>query len=443
MSLKIFFISDNRDNPNWGCRATSQELINIVDKYVGTEYQMKVVGASDIHNYRPYYHLKNMGFLDGMIHKLANHRRSTNKIVFFAQSVFNIFYSIIGPPIFFADSVPRNFSDMKHLAKLVSKRKILKKELDMIEWADLVICNGEGSVYGDERKGKYNLFLLYVAKKLFGKQTFMINHMFDPKSSDLIDISKEIYPSIDFIAFRDEVSLKKYNELDLEKRAVFIPDAAFNYGPSPDSIVQHILGNPQYIDTFWGGNNNWSGFKKPFVVLGGSSRLTKGGLPKGYSSKRSFLKLVEKIREIGVSVVLSQPCEGDTFMKKVALIAEAPLISIETPTQLAIDFVSGASCYISGRYHPMILSLVSGTPTIAMTSNSHKTKSLHDIVGLEDEPYFEIEHLEEQVGQIVERLKKIIAEEESYRDRISKKVVENRSLIDSHYSEAFQMIGKG
>ncbi len=288
----------------------------------------------------------------------------------------------------------------------------------MIEWADVVVANGEGAFYQDERKGKYILFLLYIAKKIFRKPVLLVNHMYDVKSENFTSLCKKIYPEIDDVVFRDFISLGIFQKSVPGVAAKAIPDAAFSFSPTGPEFARQLIAHPQLMDTYYGTPNVWKGFAKPFVILGGSSIVGKPFFTKNFDAVGFFSKLAQALTDEGIQVVLCVACLGDNFLKQVAARCHLPLIAVETPTQLAVDFMSQAGCFISGRYHPMILASVSGTPTIAFDSNSHKTRSLQELLDLGDQPYFELKDLERDIPKIVQHTKHILSNEPMLRKKI-------------------------
>ncbi|MBD0399846.1 polysaccharide pyruvyl transferase family protein [Flammeovirga sp. EKP202] len=433
---KIFLISDNRDDSNWGCRATSAALTDIIKKSISNQdVEFDTVGLKDIHFYQPYYHFKNIPLFDRIYNFYPGHSNVRWKKNI--KRLLAVIFSPLFKPFFYKDSVPHKATEVNTFVKLVKNKKILQKEVNAIMNADLVICNGEGSVYADERKGKYNLFLLYIAKTLFNKKVYMINHMFDPKSNDLIELSKFYYPHFDEIVFRDELSLKYFNDLNLNLKVSFLPDAAFIYHSSKSAFITEIsIHNKGYLDVFSGNKNYWENvdLSKDFVIIGGSSRLTKPGLPKGYNPILSFQLLIDELQRKGIQVVLSEPCLGDNFMRLLSSKNQLPILPVETPTQMAIDIMSLSKCYISGRYHPMILTMVSGTPVVAFTSNSHKTRSLQDFMGFENEPNFAVEYLDTEYVKVAEYVEYLISVEPVLRPKIKKKVDNIQKSILDFYS---------
>lgn len=425
--MKIFFVSDNRDHPNWGCRATSEALENLMRSIPGLDPEFKHVGVDDIHIVQPCSGVIKSRKILNLLAKISFMRKNPyHKLPkrMIANFIYFVLYPLFQRPFFCSDSIPNSESELEFFLQVFKNGGVLEKERDMVVWSDVVIANGEGAFYRNERKGKYILFLLYLAKVIYKKPVMLVNHMFDVKSEELLSLCQKIYPLLDKVVFRDHTSLQIFQKSVPGVAAEVAGDAAFSHAPTGKDFSRYLLQNPKIMDTYYGHANSWPvNFKRPFVIIGGSSIIFKPFFVKGYNAVEEFTHFVKAFQKENINVVIAMVCPGDKFLKEVAQMTGAPFVSVETSTQLAVDFFSEASCFISGRYHPMILASVSGTPTIAFDSNSHKTRSLHELLGLIDQPYFELKNLRADTPAIIKHVRSIIDHEQAIRAKILSNVL--------------------
>jgi polysaccharide pyruvyl transferase WcaK-like protein len=83
--------------------------------------------------------------------------------------------------------------------------------------------------------------------------------------------------------------------------------------------------------------------------------------------------------------------------------------------------LSKSEIFISGRWHASILCILSGTPILLWSADSHKTKGLYSLL---DYPYkfFQIDTLPLHVDEIVIQTKEILRDKKKIEETIAKKV---------------------
>ena len=165
-------------------------------------------------------------------------------------------------------------------------------------------------------------------------------------------------------------------------------------------------------------------FTKPYICVAGSSSV-------GLASKDSkriisvYSNLVRKIKDaFDYKVYLVEVCEGDAFLRDVAENTETDLVPIDTPIIAAAKILANAKVFISGRYHPGILASLGGTPCVFMSSNSHKTRSLQELLKYENIIEYPVLPSDEDCDQMIKAAKEKIEYGENLRNKILNRVWE-------------------
>ena len=136
--------------------------------------------------------------------------------------------------------------------------------------------------------------------------------------------------------------------------------------------------------------------------------------------------MVQEIKEEfkDYNVFLVDVCEGDAFLNEVSKITKTPIISIDTPILSAAKILANARVFISGRYHPAILSSLGGTPCVFLSSNSNKTRSVQELLQYDPIQEFSVLPNEEERKEIIKIVRKKIEEGEKLRESIKSRCLE-------------------
>ena len=94
------------------------------------------------------------------------------------------------------------------------------------------------------------------------------------------------------------------------------------------------------------------------------------------------------------------------------------MIPLDTPILAAAKILANARVLISGRYHPSILASLGGTPCVFMSSNSHKTKSIQELLEYENCVEFSVLPDKEEREKIIQLAEKKLALGEGLRTKI-------------------------
>ncbi|WP_418286842.1 hypothetical protein [Halorubrum sp. DTA46] len=101
------------------------------------------------------------------------------------------------------DAVPLSVDEYDRAAKRVVDGELFADQRDAIEACDVVVINGEGSIYDRRRKGRVLLFLAYVAAEHLDTPTVLVNHTADVSDPIVRDAVATVYPLLDDVVFRE------------------------------------------------------------------------------------------------------------------------------------------------------------------------------------------------------------------------------------------------
>lgn len=367
---KILFVNDTSADINLGCKATTNALYELIAEHL-TEYSI-----SDVI------------YLDETEH------------------------SSIAP------MVPLQASDLDQYVHLwvenKQKNPMVSDMLKKIHRCDVVLINGEGSIYKDVLKGRFLLFFSYISKVLFGKSTYIVNHTAD--IGLVREFVTKIYPLLDGIAVRERLTLNELNSIGILKNIHLAPDVIFKYRmPEKYELVERL---PFGFD-----------IEKPFVIVGGSS-LAHPIYEKWYGkwTVEGYRKIVNYLVSNMLQVLLID-VGGDAFLRGVARAEKAFYIN---PCYKDYLFIcSKALIHISGRHHGTCLAGVASCPIIGISANTKKVNGDLDLLDW-DIPVFDFYKLEQELENIIVYINRIIDSITFYREKLRAKVEDIRRDVHIH-----------
>jgi polysaccharide pyruvyl transferase WcaK-like protein len=367
--MNILYVGDNRDRPNWGCRGTSIALSQLISSKFNISG--RISGASIKYPIRVggIFPKKLSDFL------LRRHKK---------KSIFNYLVQLeekLGTQLDFITDSPQK--SLKNFLKYRHKYTQLKSIYEKVEACEALVINGEGDMILTNPPRRKLLFLLMLMELAYylDKPVFYINAMVSDcpvtgRNQQTASLLIPILEKCQLVALRDPVSLAIVNDWQAKINVKFVPDALFSWqhyfleGYLPKN-GDFIISHPE-ADEYFGKFD----FSEPFVCIAGTS-LVAGNYETAISA---YLALVEQMKALNKKLYLVEACSGDRFVKKVSEQSGVPFIPVNIPILMAGSILANASLFISGRYHPSIFASLGGTPCIFLGSNSHKTKSLQQVL---------------------------------------------------------------
>ena len=383
--MKIVYVGDNRHRGNYGCRATSTALSQIIsqkNKIVGRiygDYTNVDMGDLFFCKYYPSFIYRWIG-------------RSKHLDLF--RSFFYSFHRIVkGGKYYFSryDFISLNLDrSIENLIKCLPANPNLK-EFDLRQYDfDALVVNGEGSFIFSTppwRECLIEAMLMRWAQKM-GKKVFYLNGMlsddpYSPHNEKCIKTIHEVFKKTEVVAVREMQSFEYAKRYFPDVNLKYYPDALFSWYKFINDDFE--IDNGRYFNSIYGAEDEAFynlDFSKKYILIAGSSSVGNAVSGKYENAINSYVNLVNSTKKKfkDKNVYLIQVCEGDSFLRDVAKETNTPLIALDTPILAAGKILSRADLFISGRYHPAILASLGGTPCVFMSSNSHKTKSIQELL---------------------------------------------------------------
>jgi polysaccharide pyruvyl transferase WcaK-like protein len=225
--------------------------------------------------------------------------------------------------------------------------------------------------------------IIELAVDHFRKPVFYLNAMMSDctvhgRNEETARIAINSLMKCQHVALRDHQSLDLASAISNGLKCSYVPDALFSWFDCFQNIQQHLPYNGAFILPFPKKEELYGklDFHEPYICVGGSSlaaRNISSAIP-------AYCALVEHLRWLGINIYLVQTCDGDHFLHKVSIRTGVPIIPVHVPILTGGAILANARLFVSGRFHPSILSSLGGTPCLFLGSNSHKTRSLQEVL---------------------------------------------------------------
>ena len=423
--MKVVYVGDNRNRGNYGCRGTSTALSQLIGK--NNEIVGRITGRYDFFDTGELYCVK------GKNEEFYT-RKSRHKLWKYEKRFLHYYHR-------FLDRGGRYLLGKHDFASLDFEEAInnliacipanpLMKEFDLRQYEfDALVVNGEGSfIFAEKpwRESVIEAMEMYWAKKM-GKKVFYLNGMLsdDPHSNHnqkTIDAMQKVFKSCDEVCVREYESLKYAYKYFPGIKVKLFPDALFTWYDVINDA--HRVENGRYYiphskecdEAYY----NYD-FTKPYACISGSSAIMEGCNENIELAIQAYAKLVEMAKKkLKMNIFLVHVDEGDEFLNKVSEITNTPIVAMDTPLVAAAKILANARVYISGRYHPAIMAALGGTPCVFMSSNSHKTRSIQELLNYKEIKEYNLVPNDEECNLILrDALLKI--EQAGLRDRIKER----------------------
>lgn len=421
--MKVVYVSDNRVRGNYGCRATSTALSQLIRQHneiVGT-----ITGRYTNFEMGPLFY-KN-GYPESLYKKLGA-RSNWSKLQGFLSDVHRAVHHGHSPFFYSKYDFVRPYdldATIKNLIRcLPANPQIAEYDLRQYDF-DAVVVNGEGSFIFATPPWRESVILLTMMHwaQLMGKKVYFVNAMlsddpYSPHNDEFVNLTNKVLSKADYVSVRDPWSLKYAQQYFPDVKTDLIPDALFTWYPLVND--SHVIDNGVYYmghslecDAYYQDLD----FTRPYICISGSSaRSISNDRAKTIDA---YSELAEKVKDsLGCNVFLVDVCEGDDFLIEIGKKTGIPVIALDTPIVAAAKILANARLYISGRYHPSIMASLGGTPCIFMSSNSHKSASLQELLNYKDREELPVIPTPESIDAIIKRGDMYLSEGNNLRETI-------------------------
>lgn len=417
--MKVLYVADNRCRPNFGCRATSMALADIINR---KNTIVSTISGAITEKYDPVLYKGN--YVRTPMPRIWRYVvKAKNKI-------------LRAHPKDEADFISCNVNEsVQNFLKIYSKYPPLNDIIHSVEEADCVIANGEGSFLFRAifpYDAYFILFVLALAQSK-GKKTYLLNAMFSDgtyseRNEQALIECKSILTKCSLVTARDYFSQKYYLD-NIGNNVIYMPDALFSwekYSNYFSLASRYPLAGVSFPDDeiLW----KEFDFSQPYIVVSAGSRNFK---PFVNEDKEAYYKLVTRLSE-KYRVVLQSTSEAESqILKSIATELNLKFIDCRTNILFGLSVLANAQCYVSGRWHPSILASIGGTPCVIFESNSHKSRAVYSELGYyENEPLYHNPPQEDEIETIVKRVEETISN--ISRKTISKAVLSKCEMLEQY-----------
>lgn len=426
--MRIVYVGDNRNRGNFGCRGTSTALSQLIGS------QHEIVGR--ISGKYTNFDTGDLYCIKGKKEKFYK-RKATHTYWEYERILLHYFHRFVmrGGKFLFGkyDFVSLDFdAAINELINCLPANPKLK-EFDLRQYDfDALVVNGEGSFIFSRpawRESLIEAMEMHWAHKL-GKKVYYLNGMLSddpnyPHNQETVDAMQRIFKECEAVCVREYHSLEYAKNYfpDIEPRV--FPDALFTWYDLVNDN-HRVVDGKYYIAHSAESDEAYTefDFSTPYVCVSGSSAIMSACKGDRESAIIAYCNLVNEVKkQMACQVYLIQVDEGDEFLNDVSKRTAIPIIPMETPLVAAAKILANARVYISGRYHPAIMASLGGTPCVFMSSNSHKTLSIQELLQYEKIEEYNLVPDEEECKQIVAAAK-VLIQDSSIRNKIKERASE-------------------
>jgi polysaccharide pyruvyl transferase WcaK-like protein len=304
---------------------------------------------------------------------------------------------------------------------------------EAVSSSDVIVVDGDGDLIfkdGPGRINHFNLSIIELADAL-GKEVHYVNSIFsDPplgeRNEEFFGRAVDTLSRCSTVALRDPFSVRLAEADAPELEVEYVPDSLFHWYEGLRDAADNLPDNGDYIIPYTREEPSLFDqirFDEPYICIAGGSRaanIARGGREEWSQEKAvaGYIDLVERVKDLGPRVYLTPTCSGDEFMYDVSREADVPIIPAEVPIKMGGAILSGAEVFITGRYHPSILASLGGTPCVFLGADSHKTRSIQEVLRYETKMQFSALPDEQEVEKICELAERYLSRGDSLRSDI-------------------------
>lgn len=300
-------------------------------------------------------------------------------------------------------------------------KPVANQFIEKCDRVDVVVLNGEGSVYRNNYTAIKGLFLLWFARTKLNKPAFFLNggvHVtrVDPVLPAMV---RKTFSKIDGIAVREPWSQKNLKEFYPELPVNVVPDSVFYlFDEINNAPLSSVLDQPFGI------------FSPPMLVTA-IEQVYRA--PKNYSW---LYKLVIEMKKIVPQIVLLAKEPRDMVLQKLAEDTSSVFFGPDNSVTDLVAVLRQAKFVVSGRYHHLILASILGVPCIPLATTSHKVHGLCDLFNGQMGIPYDCTDLENESEKILNRAlvlghegKEYGAILKEYARKFSKDVLSLRNMV--------------
>lgn len=268
--------------------------------------------------------------------------------------------------------------------------------LALAEKADIIVYNGENSIYRNTPEGCHGIFLLWLTKTRLDKSACIVNHTCQQNSVRPImtGMIQLVFPRLDLVAVRELCSLANLQSLGITKAQCF-PDVVCSL--LPEDYSRHLVDEWRFLHGL--------ADQSYFCLSASGLPVSK---PHGAWDGEVAL-LVRELKSLGLQAVLIAKDPWCLFLEEVAGRTDSLYFGPEHEFHDLWPLLEGASFLVSGHYHYVIFGAMVGCPFVPMSVNNHKMQGLCEMLEWGRTQPFDATYLKNCRTEIVAEAKHLIA----------------------------------
>ncbi len=350
---RVLFLNDNSAHENWGAQATPPSLKMILNDSI-KGCQLSILSHSWLS--RSFQHRLNDRF-GGRYFRASDIHWRLRPLVFKFSRKVRFYPEVIDDFDYWADRWLKGDCGPHS-----------KDFLDLARESDIVVYNGENSLYRNTPEGCHGLFLLYLAKTRLNKPACLVNHTshFNEVKPILRSMALKVYPQLDLVAVRESASKANLESIGIHRVESF-PDVAFYQSPDDSS--------PERVEEFLMRSS-----LKPNEFFCLSASGLPASMPRGeYDGE--ITKLVRRLKQkTGLQSVLVAKDPWCLPLKDVAERTGSVFFGPEYRYQDLWHLFRESNHLITGHYHYAIFAAMVGCPFVPLSVNNHKMRGLCEML---------------------------------------------------------------
>ncbi len=390
--MNVLILNDNSAHCNWGAQATPPALRAVVQHGV-SDCTMQWLSHRWLAT-SSYRRLKTF-FGGGTVR--ASRRRVLRSIVHRCSK-----------PISFYPEVADDFEGFADLWQAREAGPVAREFIERADIADVIVYNGENSIYRNTPEGCHGIFLLWLTKTRLKKPCCIVNHTCHQNDVRPImtGMIRKTYPLLDLVAIREPASQANLHALGIRNAELF-PDVVF--GLEVDCLLNSGV-------AVWRHKHNLS--EQGYFCLSAS------GLPMSMPRKNDEGEVVRLVRELkealGMQAVLVAKDPWCLPLAEVAQRTDSLYFGPDHAYQDLWPLFEGAACLVTGHYHYAIFSAMVGCPFVPLSVNNHKMRGLCEHLEWQRTEPSDATWLASCRGEIIEEAQRV----QKDREKLSAKLLE-------------------
>lgn len=389
---RILVLNDTRDHDNWGAKACSEGLLQILERTIPDLRVRTIPSAWTTRRYR-----RARPWLGGRIYD----RRGRWKRLYRRFSEDFLFLPTV------ADELETVATDWLEGRAGPDAREFL----EALDGVDAIVFNAEGSTYRTNDSAIKCLFALWLARTRLGVPGVFLNGTVHLTGVDpvLPAIVRKSFGVLDGVAVREPLSRASLAEHAPGIEAEVVPDSVFQFTPELAAAARSAF-------------HRWRRRLEsaPYFCLSLSMLLSaQRGYQRHGADGSALAHLVRSLQGlVPQTVLMARDGMDQRIVRDLAGATGAHFFGPENTFADLFALLQEASFLVSGRYHHLIFGALAGCPVLPLRTTSHKVDGLCELLGETAGRPFDATDLFSETPLVVRRAERLVDDREGAGERL-------------------------